>query len=191
MAKELFFTSQVCEQLARELVTEQAEMLKHQGIVDYIKRTIIEKKTEVIKKVVDGHRFRYQGTSIIVLDVSSFESETGIFVMMSFCKDANNLLCSPSKTKRERELLWEYQFAFEHCLSEHDKSWEHKLFGAAGRLKGLKNRIELTEHLFWEFNFDEACNPDFFKQSGIDIGSAPGVGCKRIMLEDVVIKHHS
>lgn len=31
MAKDLFFSREVCEQLAHELVTEQTELLKHEA----------------------------------------------------------------------------------------------------------------------------------------------------------------
>ena len=41
MAKD-FFSSEVCELLARELVTEQAELLKHEVLVKEIKAKLIE-----------------------------------------------------------------------------------------------------------------------------------------------------
>ena len=53
MAKD-FFSSEVCELLARELVTEQAELLKHEVLVKEIKAKLIEGLTlplRIIMKV--------------------------------------------------------------------------------------------------------------------------------------------
>lgn len=190
MEKDFQISAQVCEQLARELVTEQAELLKHEAIVENIKKAIMEKKTEIVKKVAERKLFLYGGKRFIVLGVSSIEADNRIFMMMEFCEYPGKAIGELHLTRREKELLEQYKAAFSFCLMNNDESWEHDLFSAACQLARLKNSIHLTEGRFWEFSFDEASNSDFFKMSGIDLGMAPGVGINPIMLEDAVIKHY-
>lgn len=190
MAKDFQISAQVCEQLAQQLVSEQVEVLKHQGIVDQIKKTILEKKTEVIREVVDGRMFRYEGKRFILLNLSSFEADNCIFVMMDYFEYPTKAIEALTLTRKEKVLLEEYEMAFSLYMTEHEKIWEQQLFSIAAQLGKLKNGIRLHEGWFRTFSFEDASNPDFFRKSGIYLGYKPCPGIKGIMLEDVRMRQH-
>ena len=182
-------SNQVYELLAQQLAAEQAEVIKHEAIVESIKQSILNKKLDVIQRVIGGKLFRHEGKRFIVLYESAYDTESGISVIMSFCEDPDDYLDGAGGlTKKEIDLLGKYKVAFSHCIWNQDADWRIELFGASNQLARLKNDIRLIKTMFWEFSYDEACDPEFFKRSGITLGTATGVGCKRIMLEDTIIK---
>ena len=63
------FSKQVYEQIAQDLVKEQAEALKHQTLVDEYKKILVEGKKEIIRKLVKGKRLYFDGKLAIVLEV--------------------------------------------------------------------------------------------------------------------------
>jgi hypothetical protein len=180
----IFVSNSVCELLAQQLVEEQAEVIKHQGTVNNIKRTILKKKTEVIKKLVEGRMFKFEGKRVIVIEVSSFESEDGIFVMLSFAEDPVSVNKQTSLTKREKELLAKYSEAFKHCRRHFDEYWGSEALRAAYALGSLKHGISLLDERYWEFSFDKAKDSDFFKTSGITVDAFRGCGYENVLLED-------
>ena len=177
-------SNSVCELLAQQLVEEQAEVIKHQGTVNNIKRTILEKKTEVIRKLVEGRMYKFEGKRVIVIEVSSFESQDGIFVMLSFAEDPASVNKQTSLTKREKELLEKYSEAFKHCRHHFDEYWGSEALRAAYALGSLKHGINLLDERYWEFSFDEAKDPSFFKTSGITVDAFRGCGYENVLLED-------
>ena len=180
----IFVSNSVCELLAQQLVEEQAEVIKHQGTVNYIKQTIMEKKTEVIKKLVEGRMYKFEGKRVIVIEVSSFESKDGIFVMLSFAEDPASAKKHTSLTKREKVLLAKYSEAFKHCRHHFDDYWRNEALTAAYALGSLKHGISLHDERYWEFSFDEAKDPSFFKTSGITVDAFRGCGYENVLLED-------
>lgn len=180
----IFVSNSVCELLAQQLVEEQAEVIKHQGTVNNIKLAIRVKKTEVIKKLVEGRMYKFEGKRVIVIEVSSFESKDGIFVMLSFAEDPASVNKQTSLTKREKDLLAKYSEAFKHCRHRFDEYWRGEALRAAYALGSLKHGINLLDERLWEFSFDQAKDPDFFKTSGITVDAFRGCGYENVLLED-------
>ena len=49
-----YFNSEICKQLACDLVTEQAQLMKHEALANEIKAKIVEGKQKLIKKLILG-----------------------------------------------------------------------------------------------------------------------------------------
>ena len=159
-------TSKVCEQLAQQLVEEQAELVKRTAVVEQIKNSIREKKMDVIGRKLMGRVFKYRGKRYIVTNLEHEYEGNGLFVLVHLgeYKDPIN---EAKLTKRERALLLEYREALKTCrwtlVSEESRKAHH----AAKQLRILKHGIDLEVCFSEFFNFDEFAQPDFFKHSGI------------------------
>lgn len=77
------YSKQVCELLAQQLATEQAEVLKHQAIVEGIQKTIFDKKKEIIKRIVNNYFFSFEDKLYSALNLMFSESD-GIYETQSF-----------------------------------------------------------------------------------------------------------
>ena len=187
MAKD-FFSKKVCEQLASELVAEEAKMLKQVGVVKTIRHTIREKKLEVIRERVDRRLFKVKNRMVIVINVSSYETDGGFMVEFSFAEHPDFALGSRKLTKKEQEVFDEYREAFVSYTESHEDTMEYDLSQAAYSLAKLKHGIRLLKYELQTFGFHEACDPDFFEKTGITVGAFRECSAKELMLEDVIIK---
>ena len=83
-----------------------------------------------------------------------------------------------------KELLEKYSEAFKHCRHHFDEYWGSEALRAAYALDSLKHGINLLDDRLWEFSFDKAKDPDFFKTSGITVDAFRGCGYENVLLED-------
>lgn len=183
MYKEIFYySSQVCEQLACELVTEQAQLLKHEALVNELKATIVEGKKQLIKKLILGKEFLLEGKRMVAIEISFFERLDDMEVTVTMGLDPDECIMPDSATKREQRLLGLYKDSFYSCKEYQDETsgseasyWAHRLFR-------LKNHHLLTQCFWGRIDFANATTPGFFEQSGIVIHEENGY----YMLEDLV-----
>ena len=186
--KKLIVSNSVCELLAQQLVTEQAEVVKHQGTVNIIKQAILDKKMEVVKRLVRGRMFKFEGKLVIVMKVDSYESENGFVITFTFAEEPVSATRFISLTKREKDLINQYSEAFKHCRQGFDSYWEREVSRLGYALGILKHRISLIEHGSQEFCFDEAKAPDFFRNTGIFVNEFKGCSSRMLMLEETTVR---
>ena len=67
------FSKEVYEQIAQNLVSEQAELLKHQTLVEEYKIILVEGKKQLIRKLVKGNKLYVDGKHVRVLEVKFSE----------------------------------------------------------------------------------------------------------------------
>lgn len=184
----IILSNSVCELLAQQLVTEQAEVVKHQGTVNIIKQAILDKKMEVVKRLVRGRMFKFEGKLVIVMKVDSYESENGFVITFTFAEEPVSATRFISLTKREKDLLNQYSEAFKYCRQGYDSYWEREVSRLGYDLGILKHRISLIEHCSQEFSFDEAKDPDFFRTTGILVNEFKGCSSRMLMLEETTLR---
>lgn len=185
---KFLLSNSVCELLAQQLVTEQAEVVKHQGTVNIIKQAILEKKTEIVKRLVRGRMFKFEGKLVIVTNVNSYESEEGFVITFTFAEEPVSATRFISLTKREKDLLNQYSEAFKYCRQRYETCWEREVSKLGYALGILKHRISLIEHSSQEFRFDDAKEPGFFRTTGILVNEFKGCSSRVLMLEETTVK---
>ena len=181
----IFYSSQVCEQLARELVTEQAELLKHETLVKEIKAKLVEGKKQLIRKLIDGKTFLINGKKRTVLLVEFDEYQDNMRVELTMGLDPDEIDLPSSMTRKEKEFLMDYK---DYLLIIHEDQSEWACIDAleiANELKSLKHGIYLSYGTVWEIDFSNATTPGFFEQSGLEVRDEGGC----YMLEDLNISN--
>lgn len=178
-----YFSSEVCEQLARELVTEQAELLRHNVLVNEIKEKLYEGKKQLIRKLIQGKPFLINGKKRTALSVGFAELQDLLRVRVTFGEDPNDVKLPPKMTRREKDLFWEYTDYMLFFKDELDDWAGKEALVRSGALSMLKNHICVTFPEFWVIDFSNATTPGFFGQSGLEIHTKDGC----YMLEDMVV----
>ena len=181
MAKEIYFSSQVCEQLARELVTEQAEMLKHEALVKEIKAKLVEGKQQLIRKLIERKTFLLNGKKRTVLLVEFDEYQDNMRIEMTMGLDPKEIDLPTSMTRKEKELLRDYKDCLLFCYEDQSEWACIDALEIANELKSLKNGIYLSYVTIGEIDFSNATTPGFFEQSGLEVRDEGGY----YMLEDL------
>lgn len=161
-------SKQVCELLARQLATEQAEVLKHQAIVESIQKTIFNKKKEIIKRIVNSYFFHFEGERYSALNLMFGESDGILLVSITFGKDPADIDLE-GLTRRETELLKQYRQDFDRSVDYEDKEANDHAIRVARKLYWLKNRINLLRYETSSLHIDQAISPGFFEKTGIKI----------------------
>ncbi len=184
----IILSNSVCELLAQQLVTEQAEVVKHQGAVNIIKQAILEKKMEVVKRLAQGRMFKSEGKMVIVMKVNSYESENGFVITLTFAEEPVSATRFISLTKREKDLINQYSEAFKHCRQGFDSYWEREASRIGYVLGTLKHGVSLIDHRSQEFCYDEAKDPDFFRTTGIFVNEFKGCSSRMLMLEETTVR---
>ena len=167
------YSNSVCELLAQQYATEQAEVLKHQAIVESISKTIFDKKKEIIKRIVNNYFFNFDGKVYSALDLDFGECANTLIVSITFGEDPV-YIDQEGLTRRETELLKQYWKEFDRSIDFKDKEAGHHAVRAAEDLCWLKNRISLLKHEAYAFNIDHAVKPGFFEETGIRIWTRGG-----------------
>lgn len=178
-----FFNNQVCEQLARELVTEQAELLKHETLVKEIKAKLVEGKRQLIKKLIEGKDIYLDGRKRTALLVSFEVEEDRMMVVVTMGLEADHFTVPRNLTKREKELVQDYKFFLDSCKGEFYEDDGVEAIEVADKLAELRNQIRLTYCTAWEIDFCNATTPDFFENSGLEVHRENG----DYLLEDLII----
>jgi hypothetical protein len=103
--KKDFFNCELCEQLARELVTEQAELLKHEVLVKEIKAKLVEGKQQLIRKLISCREFFLDGKNQLALYVSFDERWDDLRVSVTLGLDPDDPAVTAPLTKKEHESM--------------------------------------------------------------------------------------
>ena len=124
---------------------------------------------EVIKRNLVGRVIRYNHRKFIVTEIERDDYDNGLFVMVRLGEIPKTYLERTDLTKRERELLLEYQEALQSCRWYLTPQRSERVRDALEQIRLLKHGINLEE-LFNEcFNFEEFSQPGFFNHSGITV----------------------
>lgn len=182
MAKD-YFSSEVCEQLACDLVTEQAEFLKHQSNVKGIKERLVEGKSQLIRKLILGKSFMISGKKRTVLNLEFEETDGILKVWATICLDPEEINLPAKITRREKKLFWFYKDYLQFCYDDLDGQAGQEVLSLADELHALKNHIHLKYTTEWLIDFSNATTPGFFGQSGLEIHTKDGYS----MLEDLIV----
>lgn len=180
-----FFSNKVYQLLIQQLATEQAEVVKHQAVVDGIKNRIFEaKKSLIMDKILDD-AFLIDGKKVYAIEVQVDQKENEISVFVRFAVSPEYAIQEGIiLTKREAELFAEYREAFEQYLHSVDGTIIERLINLAYSLIRLKNHVSLYDYQSWDFPYEDADQPDFFKRTGLTTGEYKGYTTNQLMLED-------
>lgn len=169
MAKELYYSSELCEQLSHELVTEQAELLKHQALVKAIKEKLWEGKKQLIEKLIKGKTFLLDGMQKTALMVEFGEYDGNLRVEVTMGMNPDDIAMPRVMTKKEKILVLDYQQCVDLCSGDFHYDYGREAARDAQELKSLKNRIYLTYVCVWDVDFSNATTPFFFEESGLEV----------------------
>ena len=86
------YSLELCKQLACELVTEQAEVVKHQAIIETIKDAIVKKKQQVIEQRLLGKMTNILRYDHLVLDIDVEKQDESILVSVTFGLDPDEVI---------------------------------------------------------------------------------------------------
>lgn len=179
----------MCEKLAEELVDIETEIAKRTTLLESIKRVIAERKTDVIKNKILGEKLHFPGKTYMVLDVATNEidvSLNGFFVTSTFAVDPEWVEKSDLKLSvAETKVLAAYKEAYENYYDLMGMEAIVKLKEAAGKMRKLKNKLNLISFRFWSFRFEDATSSRFFEETGIDVYRE---GRYSAMLEYLIVK---
>ena len=157
--------------LAKQLVSEQVEIVRRQSIVEGIKKKLFETKADIImSRVRRRFLYRYDGKRFIVACLDTSMMENGLSAFMTLAYEPESFVKGKKLTKREAEMIKEYEELFKECRREYSMTLNYQLTGLAHRLALLKNRIKLVEIFHQYIDFSDANDPDFCNTSGIVYG---------------------
>ena len=182
--KEMNLSKEVCEQLAQQLVKEQAELVKQDAVVNGLKDAIFRKKAEIIKDRIDGHFFKFDRL-MYPLSISILYASYYMAVSICFGADPDEAIpIGVILTKREKDLFEGYKTSFNNFLD-----WERPEDGMEAwrkilELRQLKNGLNLGKYKNWLIRLSDATDPDFFTRTGLTLGGYQGISFKPTMLED-------
>ncbi len=164
---ELNCSNSVCGQLAQQLITEKAEIFKHQAIAKSIQKTIIEKKTSLVQDLLIGKSLKIKNRLVTVLKVNSFDFEENFTIGLTIAEDIFCKTKDTKVTKRERKIINEYDKYMLKFIEVPDAGWSTHILRAASELSKLKHGIKSINYIYTPFWFEDAVAPSFFEQTGI------------------------
>jgi len=185
-------SKQACCQLANQLVEEQTELVKHQALVDALRKAILEKKKEVIKDLVGGRIIKVNNKRMVLLSVEIEEYYNKIRIVTWLGQEPYDAIKGLKLTATEKKLMREYEGAFGRCYNESPDSdaWAKIAQRSGERLMRMKNRMSVLYRSCDSFEYDDATDPDFFNTTGIVIDHCGrGVSARETKLEDVVLRY--
>ena len=186
MAKDLFYSSQVCKELACDLVTEQAELLKHESLVEQIKTKLVEGKQQLIEHLILGKELYYKGKKRTALHVNFYLEGDKMEVVVTMGIAPDGLVPRNRLTKKERMLVDDYKDLLYCCKNRSYENCFRDTLKVADELRSLKNGICLTNEPCWVIDFGNATTPGFFEQTRLEVYGADG----HYMLEDLILNNH-
>ena len=185
MAKENY-SNQVCELLAKQLVEEQAEMMKHEAVINNIKQAIVDKKVEVIKNKLHYRGVKYDGGVYYLAEINSHIEGTKFIIEIGMLVDPKSITKDYTLSPREKDLLQEYKERYLY-YSSNLNSYHEEIRGMMRKMYRMKNSIILLAYFHHTFNFDEAIEPDFFKKTGFTTGRFKSYTTHEETLEDCIV----
>ena len=170
---KVIFSTEVCEQLAQQLVTEQAEIVKREAIVEGLRKTLIEKKKSLIRDCVDGQMFKLDDKKYAVLHLRIDEREDELWVSVTFGECPDHYLDNKKGlTKAEQDALAEYTKAFDICYRGLNKEDGDRAYDVANRLARMKHGLNFITCRWWTFYYEDFNRPGYFKSSGLTYTNA-------------------
>ena len=174
MAKETN-SSEVCMLLARQLIEEQAEVVKHQGVVNGISSAIFRKKAEIIWNRIKKRRmYRREGKKFMVTEVSLITQDNGMLATLAIAYEPVSLVVGRyNLSEREKELVVKYLDIFRKFKDDPDYDFSAEsshsvdISDIASKLQELENGIKLVDMIRQKIDFSDAVNPEFYNTSGI------------------------
>ena len=168
MAKD-FFSKEVCEKLAQELVTEQAELLKHEALVKTMKEKLVEGKKQLIRSLIVGKTFLFEGKRMTALAIDFYVEADSMVVYVTFGLDAADVVGDRRLTRKEKRLLKEYNMLRKFCREPGYEDVEKETLEAAETLALLKNGINLRRYYGWTVDFSNPSSSNFFTESSMTV----------------------
>ena len=170
---KVIFSTEVCEQLVQQFMTEQAEIVKREAIVEGLRKKLVEKKKSLIRDCVDGQMFLFDGKKYVALDLI-IEEGIGDFLVCVTFGECPDLYLGKKKalTKAEQDALAEYAEAFDRCSRRLNKEAGDRAYDAAKRLARMKHGLKLIKNQLWMFYCEDLTRPGFFNSSGLTYTSA-------------------
>ena len=169
--KEL--NQKVCEKLAKDLISVEADIVKQNTVLEGIKRMIAEKKTDVIRGMLEGEELKFPSRKYMVFSVElgSQTMDGDEFVVHGFfATDPKWVEDSDFKlTAAEKKLFAVYKDAYENYFDYRDKDEIIRMKEAAAKMRTLKNELKLVLFKFWPFSFEDAVKGDFFEGTGVRV----------------------
>ncbi len=184
MAKEIYFSNEVCEQLARELVTEQAELVKHETLVKEIKAKLVDGKMQLVKHLILGKEFYYDGKKRTALLVDFYNEQDALRLVITMGLETEGKVPSKGLTRKEKELVQDYKTNVYFLKEGYDDESGIYAIEAADELRWLKHGIHLTYCTYWVIDLLNATTPGFFEESSLYVKRPNGT----FLLEDLILK---
>ena len=157
-------------------------------MVKGIRETIAEKKKDVIREKLEDQTFQIDSEVMTILSLNMFSDDNDMVVTVVFGKQPDCVIPQYAiLTKAEARELKIYEDAYCAYLESWGKEDRQKAIAAASKLKDLKHGYSLTEWRCWNILLTDACQEDFFKYSGLKMGSGKGFLLTPWMLEDYII----
>ena len=181
MTKDLFFSRDVCEQLARELVSEQTELLKHEALVKTMKAKIVEGKEQLINSLIGGKTFKARRGNRTALEITYYEEPDSLMVVVTFGRNPEDVVKGVRLTRREKALIEDYEWLIGSGANGFSNGDGIDAVKSARKLEVLKHHIYLVYPSVWKIDLTNLDSSDFFKRSGLEVEDGKGM-----MLEDMV-----
>ncbi len=187
---DLVLSTRVNEQLAQQLVTEQAEVVRHQAVVDGIKKAIMAKKRDVILKATQGKLLKWHDKPVIVLEVTMLDLGEKFEVTLTFALEPTMALLGHELTKGETHLVTLYQNYFDECKYGYDAGLTENVICFTDELAKLKHQIELIRKVSWNISYDDSLCSRFYTSTGLGIDIYEGPNIKSMTLEETCLKRY-
>lgn len=169
---DISLTKGLCEQLAKELLKEEAEVLKHEAAIKNIKQIIVEKKKELIKDYIDFCHYNIKGmeSEIVYFKLSPENTNADYMVLDAYLAALPSSIPSNIEmTPAETRMIEKYKKAFSKYHKDRTDENGCKIVKLARALFSLKHGIDLFHHCHNIIDFDEIANTEFFDHTDIKI----------------------
>ena len=182
-----YFENEVYQHMATKLMEEEAEVFRHKAVVAGIKESILEKKQEVIKNLIEGYRFEYHNK--LVTAVRTLVINFGLYMSVSvtFAENPERVKSLYQLTKKESELLKDYEILYRLLREGLNEKVINNLICIAVELKDLKHGLNLITTDVWTIPYKDASKADFFNESGLVYSKGISFLQKPVLLEDRII----
>lgn len=181
------YSQNVCRELAEQLIKEQAEVQKHQALVENIKQTIIDMKMKLIMKFVKGKLFEIKGKKFAVMNISVVDIPNGVYAVANLAQEPMSAMEGVELNEKEAMLMADYKEVFDFYRFTPSDQWDIEITKPAIALGEQEHGLLLLDTIECEFDFSDAIEPEFYTKTGIYIDGYRATSCDKLMLEDVVV----
>ena len=187
MEKEIL-SRNVCELLAQQLVTEQAELVKQEAVVENCIKTLKAKKKLLIEFCLEGEYFTLDDSRVLAFAADFYDTGETFWVRVLFAKTPASFYNDKvNLTRREKQLLNQYKKAFKRCRWGFNEEAGKEIRELARKIHQLKNGLILTNSRSWSFSIEDFSSPDFFRNSGLYLDNMSRYG-DSILIENLKCK---